>query len=151
MKEICFEITSNEEVWSLIDKRLNNIFIHKFMPHEAISWWKTNLQMPNQEIFEGLKVRNMVFDLHTDLESLNKLLKINTYHLSIYQFHKPVPDTLVMDHLPEHNKQKILIQNGLQHCFSLNFEFLTIASFDADFISAIENDEQFKGRILTQK
>ena len=151
MKNLCFEINSNEEIWSLIDKNLNNIFIHKFMPNERIGWWKTNLKMPNNILFENLEVRNMEFDIRTDLNGLKEILEINTNQLRIYQFEKPLPETLVLEFLPESNRQNILLQNGLKHFFFCDFEFLTIESVDSEFINEIEKNETFTERITERK
>ncbi len=151
MKEIVFEIHSNEEIWTLIDKNFNHIFIHKFMPNEAIEWWKTDIRMKNGETYGNLKVRNMQFDILTDLNGLKRILDMNTYHLSIYQFDKPVPDTLSLEYLPESNREKILQQNGLKHCYNCDFEFMTIASSSEKFIKDIEDNELFKERIDERK
>lgn len=73
MKEITLRTNSNDEIWSLIDKNLDHILIHKFMPCEAIAWWKTDIKMKNDEFFEQLQVRNMTFDIQTDLDGLKKI------------------------------------------------------------------------------
>ncbi|RZL36467.1 MAG: hypothetical protein EOO96_06930 [Pedobacter sp.] len=151
MTKITFEINSNEELWSLIDKNLNHILIHKFTPNLAIEWWATDIKMKNGELFKDLKVRNMEFDITTDLNGLNKLIELNTHQLRIYQFDKPIPDTLSLEHLPENNRDKILAQNGLKHIFFCNFEFLTVASLNEDFIKNIENNALFKDRIEERK
>lgn len=151
MKELVFEINSNEEIWELIDKNFNHIFIHKFMPNKAIEWWSTNLKMKNNETFENLSVRNMEFDISTDLAGLQKILTLNTYQLRIYQFDKPIPHTLSLEHLPENNRKKILQQNGLKQSYFCDFEFLTISSVDDKFIEGIENNPIFRDRIEERK
>ncbi|RZJ98798.1 MAG: hypothetical protein EOO46_24100 [Flavobacterium sp.] len=151
MKEITFEINSNEELWSLIDKNLNHILVHKFTPNLAIEWWATDIKMKDGELFKGLKVRNMEFDITTDLIGLKKLIELNTHQLRIYQFDKPIPGTLSLEHLPENNRDKILAQNGLKHIFFCNFEFLTVASLSDEFIAEIKNNEVFKDRIEERK
>lgn len=151
MENLCFEINSNEEIWSLIDKNINNVFIHKFMPNERISWWKTNVKMPNDILFENLEVRNMEFDIQTNLEGLKQILDINTNQLRIYQFEKPLPDTLALEYLPEKNRENILLQNGLKHFFFCDFEFITIETSDPEFLNKIENNVTFKERIEQRK
>lgn len=151
MKELMFEINSNEEIWELIDKNFNHIFIHKFMPNQAIEWWSTDLKMKNNETFENLSVRNMEFDISTDLGGLEKILTLNTYQLRIYQFDKPIPHTLSLEHLPENNRGKILQQNGLKQTYFCDFEFLTISSVNDKFIEGIENNPIFRDRIEERK
>lgn len=151
MKELVFEINSNEEIWELIDKNFDHIFIHKFMPNQAIEWWSTDIKMKNGDTFENLAVRNMEFDISTDLAGLRKILTLNNYQLRIYQFDKAIPHTLSLEHLPEYNREKILQQNGLKHTYFCDFEFLTISSTEEKFIEEIENNPIFRERIEERK
>jgi hypothetical protein len=151
MKEITFDINSNEEIWTLIDKNYNHILIHKFMPNQTIEWWKTDIKMKNNETYEKLKVRNMEFDILTDLNELKKILELNTNQLRIYQFDKPVPNTLSLEYLPQNNREQILQQNGLKHFYFCDFEFLTISSSSEKFIKDIEENKLFKERIEERK
>jgi hypothetical protein len=137
MKEITIELQSNDHLWDLLDKSLNAIYIYKFNPNEALEWWKTNITVQGTEL-KNISVRQMEFDINTDLAGLKTLLGFNTYHMSIYQFDNPVPDTLNIDRLPEHSRLKILKQNGLHHIFFVHFEFVTIHSFDEDFIKGLD-------------
>ncbi|MBW8359863.1 MAG: hypothetical protein K0M63_08710 [Weeksellaceae bacterium] len=147
MTELTFEINSSDELWTLIDKRFNHILIYKFTPNEAVAWWKTDLKMKDGELFENLSVRNMEFDIRTDLDGLKRILELNTPHISIYQFDKPVPDTLALQYLPPQHLESILRQNGLKNTYSCEFEFLSVASADGKFIAAIEADPLFCARI----
>lgn len=151
MEEIIVDINSNEEIWTLIDKNYNHIFIHKFTPNEMIEWWKTDIRMKNNEIFEKLEVRNMKFDILTDLNGLKKILDLNTNHLRIYQFEKPISNTLSIEYLTQNNLEQILQQNGLKHFYFCDFEFLTISSSSEKFIKDIEDNELFKERIEERK
>ena len=45
MKEITIELKSENELWSLFDKRYDYILIHKFNPNEAILWWKSDIRV----------------------------------------------------------------------------------------------------------
>ncbi len=151
MQELTFEIESNQEIWELFDKDLDSIFIHKFMPNQAIEWWKTDLKTQNGAEFKNLSVRQMEMDVQTDLSGLKKILELNTNQLRIYQFEKPISDTLEMEKLPEKNRNLILKQNGLKHFFSVNFEFITVGSFESEFISGIELNPKFEKRIEDSK
>ncbi len=151
MKELTFEINSNKEIWELIDKELNTIFIHKFVPNEVIEWWKTDLKTQSGTELKNLSVRQMEMDVQTDLNGLKKILELNTRQLRIYQFDKPISDTLEIDRLPEKNRNLILKQNGLKHLFFVNFEFITIGSFESDFLSGIELNPKFEKPITERK
>ncbi|WP_417237477.1 hypothetical protein [Bizionia paragorgiae] len=151
MNELTFEINSNEEIWELFDKDLNSIFIHKFVPNEVIEWWKTDLKTQNGTEFKNLSVRQMEMDVQTDLNGLKKILELNNRQLRIYQFEKPISDTLEIQRLPEKNRNLILKQNGLKHFFFIDFEFITIGSFESEFISGIELNPKFGKRIVERK
>lgn len=143
MFEITIEINSSEDIWQIIDKKVNAIFIHKFNPNNVIEWWKTDLKSKNSDTIKNLSVRQLVVDIQTDLDGLKQILKLNSNQLRIYQFEKNIPDSLIIENLPEKSRFEILKQNGLRHFFFLDFEFLTIRSFDNDFINSISNDINF--------
>ena len=143
---LTFEINSNGEIWELFDKKLNSIFIHKFVPNEIIEWWKTDLITQSGTEFKNLSVRQMEMDIQTDLNGLKKILELNTNQLRIYQFEKPISDTLEIGSLPEKNRNQIL-----KHFFFVDFEFITIGSFESEFISGIESNPKFERRIMERK
>ena len=151
MNELTFEINSNEEIWELFDKKVDSIFIHRFIPNETLEWWKTDFKTSYGKEFKNLSVRLMEMDVQTDLNGLKKILELNTRQLRIYQFDKPVPDTLYFERLPESNRNQILKQNGLKHFFFVNFEFITVGSFDSEFINNIETNPTFEKRFLERK
>ena len=143
MKELTFEINSNSEIWELFDKDVNSIFIHKFLPNEVIEWWKTDLKTQSGIEFKNLSVRQMEMDIQTDLNGLKKVLELNTNQLRIYQFEKQISDTLEIDRLQENKRIEILKKNGLKHFFFIDFEFITIGSFDFEFLKEIESNSKF--------
>lgn len=151
LKQITFEIESNEELWQLFDQSLNHILLHEFMPHEAIEWWKTDMKAADGTEFKNLSVRQMEMDVQTDLPGLKKILGLNTSYLRVYQFDKPIPNTLEIHRLPETSRENILAQNGLQHVFFIDFEFVTISSFRSEFIEAIQAHPNFGDRISDRK
>jgi hypothetical protein len=151
MHELTFEIESNEEIWEVFDKKLNSIFIHRFVPNEVIQWWKTDLITQTGTELNNLSVRQMQMDVQTDLNGLKKIIELNNRYLRVYQFDRPIPDTLEIERLPEMSRDLILKQNGLKHWFILNFEFLTIGSFDSEFIRGIEQNPTFEKRIEERK
>ncbi|MVO08144.1 hypothetical protein GOQ30_03065 [Flavobacterium sp. TP390] len=151
MNELTFEINSNEEIWDLLDKDFNAIFIHKFVPNEAIEWWKTDFKTQNGTEFKNLSVRQMEMDVQTDLNGLKRIIELNTRQLRIYQFEKSISNTLEIERLPEKNRNQILKENGLKHFFFVNFELITIRSFESEFIKGIEQNPKFVKRITKRK
>lgn len=150
MTELTFEIKNNKEIWELIDKNLNSVFIHKFMPNHAIEWWQTDIKTKYGVGFQNISVRKMEMDVQTDLIGLKKIIELNTHHLHIYQFANNIPDSLDFDRLSTINRNSILKNNGLKHWLLINYEFITIGSFDPDFITAIATNPSYKNRIYAQ-
>ncbi len=148
MKEITLEANSNEEIWSLFDHNIDIIFIHGFSLNESSEWYTIDLKTERGLEFKNQSVRQLEMDVQTDLNGLKKILQQNTRQLRIYQFEKPVPSSLILEHLPDKNRNQILKQNGLKHFFFVNFEFVTIESFDPEFIDAIKSNPIFEKRII---
>ncbi len=147
MFEITIEINSNEDIWLILDKKMNSIFIHKFNPNNTIEWWKTDLKIKNGSTFKNISVRELVCDIQTDLDGLKQILELTTNQLRIYQFEKKIADSLIIENIPEKSRFEILKQNGLRHFFFLDFEFLTISSFDINFINRIKKNQDFENRM----
>jgi len=139
MEYLRIEINSNNDVWRLIDKSLEYNLLLNFRPNEILEWWKTDIHLKQGKILKGITVRDLQFDLITDLKGLKELLQLNVHQFEIYQFNKPVSDTFRIQSLPGDNKEKILQDNGLVHIFDCRFEILQISSMDTKFIAKIKN------------
>lgn len=138
---------SNEKLCEIFDQKFPFILIERFEPNSVSKWWETDLKFLGNQ-FKNLSIRHMIFDIQTDLEGLKKIVELNTIYLSIYQFDKSVPETLVPRFLPDKNKERILKQNGLKHHYWFNFEFLTITSFEEEFLTEIKMNEEKFGVII---
>lgn len=148
MHRIKLTLESKTEILSLFDPLVPHFFVHRFDPKPAISWFKADLKTSNGFEIENVDVRSMQFDLLTDLKGIGKILELNTSQLSIYQFDRKLPDTLLLENLPAESRYKILQNNGLKHFFGIEFEFLIVESFDLEFIRSIEQDPLFRERIV---
>jgi hypothetical protein len=150
MEVIVFEIESNDEIFQLVDKKFEHFFIHKFNPQDTVEWNKADLKILGLDLI-NTSVRKMEFDVLTDFEGLKKIIAFNTNQLKIYQFNKPIPDTLLLESLPESSRKKILLQNGFQHSFFIDFEFVTIESADQEYLQSIRKSPVFSKRIEDMK
>ena len=121
------------------------------MPNEVIEWWKTDIKTNNGIELKNLFVRQMEMDVQTDLNGLRDILNLNTGQLRIYQFVHPISDTLEIDRLPEDNRNEILKKNGLKHFFFIDFESITIGTYEPEFLKQIETHPIFEVRILERK
>ncbi len=138
MESISFQVESNEELWEIVDKSVPYIFLHRFNPHQSIEWFNGSVSVESNEIVKNGLIRNMQFDLQTDLSTLQQILQMNHYYLSIYQFNKPIPGTLVIENLPEENNNSILQQNGLEHIIWIEYEWVRVSSFNSAYLSRLK-------------
>ncbi|MGD1842852.1 MAG: hypothetical protein ACFB0B_18425 [Thermonemataceae bacterium] len=146
MHSITFEIQNSIEIMELFDKTLEVYFIHKLMLRPTLEWFSLDLKIDDGFALEKANVRSLAFDLQTDLEGIKKIIALPIHQLRIYQFDRKVPDTLMIENLPEASREEVLKENGLKHFFWINFEFITIASFYSDFLETIEHHPTFKDR-----
>lgn len=147
MESIRFTLNSNTDILDIIDKTAEHILIHNFQPHNIIEWWESTIKLNPKTTLENISVRNMQFDVQTDISTLVKILELNSNFLDVYQFNNPISDTLLIDNLPSNNAETILIQNGLQHIINIHFESITISSINPDFIKGITENSRFKDLI----
>lgn len=147
MFSITLSLDSNEAVFKLINKNFNHFLIHQFQPTYASDWIQSSIK--NEFVsLENISVRNMSFDIFCDLKKVEEISLLNTKYLNIYQFEKPISDSLQIENLKPEIVDRVLKQNGLQHKYFVNNEFLTMYSFDKKFIEDIENDAYWKSFIL---
>ena len=149
METIRFTLDSNKEIWEFIDKSVDHILIHNFQAQNYIHWWESTVKIKPTITLENVRVRDMQFDIQTNISGLNQILAIESNFLDIYQFTRPIADTLRIGDLPENNAENILQQNGLQHIISVEFELITVKSFNVDFIKSISNNPIFADRITS--
>ena len=147
MESIRFTVDTNIEIWEFIDKTTEHILVHNFQAHNILEWWESTIKLSPTKTLENIKVRNMQFDIQTNISGLKQILEHESNFLDIYQFNKPISDTLVIDALPNNNAETILMQNGLQYIISVDFESITVSSVRPDFIKSISENPKFADRI----
>ncbi|MDF3025813.1 MAG: hypothetical protein K0S23_120 [Fluviicola sp.] len=147
METIRFTIDTNLEIWEFIDKTVDHILIRSFQAHNILEWWESTVKLSPTNTLKNVKVRNMQFDIQTNISGLRQILEQESNSLDIYQFNKAISDTLVIEALPDNDAERILIQNGLQHIISVNFESITVLSIRPDFIKGIAENSTFATRI----
>ncbi len=148
MEQVIFRNLDNSEVWEIIDKNAEHILIHQFNPHQIIEWWNASISIKKNLELKNVLVRQMQFDLLTNLSGLKSILDENFLFLDIYQFNKHVADTLEINRLPESSKENILIQNGLEYIIRIQLEDTIIESYNEDFIAKIRENPLINDRII---
>jgi hypothetical protein len=140
-------LNTNDEVIKLIDKDYNHFLIHQFNPTYSSDWKHADVKM-NGVSLKDITVRKMSFDILCDIKKVEEITLLNIPYLNIYQFSKPISDSLLIENLKPVIKDRILLQNGLQRKYFINNEYITIYSFDESFINNIENNPYWKDSIL---
>lgn len=147
MYSTTLSLDNNEAVYQLINKNFNHFLIHQFQPNYSSEWVKSTIR--NKIIsLENITTRKMSFDILCDLKKVKEISLLNTKYLNIYQFKKPVPDSLLIDNLKAEMIDNVLQQNGLQHKYFINNEYLTVYSFNKEFIQIIEDDPVWRNFII---
>lgn len=136
MFHVTLVLDSNDTFLKVIDQNFNHFFAHKFNPNATIEWFSGDLKTKSGSL-KNTDFRNMTFDVRTDFEGVKELLNFSPYGMNLYQFNKPLSGSLVLESLNESSINKVLQQNGLQHTYSLAYEFLSISSFDEAYIESI--------------
>ncbi|MFO0355949.1 MAG: hypothetical protein ACK50A_03270 [Sphingobacteriaceae bacterium] len=147
MDSITFTLDSNKEIWEFLDKTVDHVLVHHFHAHNYIEWWTSTIKINPEITLDNVKVRNMTFDILTNVAGLKQILDVESNFLDIYQFTKPLADSLTIEALPKDNAINILKQNGLQHIITVDFEFITVKSFNKDFINSIRNNPFYADKI----
>lgn len=147
MEFIRFTLDSNNEIWDFIDNSAEYILIHDFYPHDTIEWWESTIKISPNIILENIKVRNLRFDIQTNITGLKQIIDLNNNFIEIYQFTKPIPNAFEINRLPKNNAEKILVENGLQYIIDIQFESITVSSIHPEFIKNIAKNPLFADRI----
>jgi hypothetical protein len=140
-------LNTNEAVFKLINKNFNHFLIHQFNPTYTSEFTKASIKSKGINLTD-ITVRKMSFDVLCDLKTIKEISLLNTKYLNIYQFNKPISDSLLIENLKPEIVDRVLKQNGLQHKYFLNHEFLSIYSFDEEYIHNIEQHPDWKSSIL---
>ena len=148
MDRLILRNIDNSELWQIIDKKAEHILIHQFNPHQTIEWWSTSIQIKEDFELKNVSVRQMTFDLLTNLDGLKKILDLNSLYLNIYQFNRPISGTLLIYDLPEKSKDSILKQNGLEYIIENNLEDTIVYSFNIDFLNNLRQNPLIKDKVL---
>lgn len=147
MFSITLSITESKTIIDIINKEHNHFLVHQFNPTYSYDWMKTTVK--NEIIsLDNISIRKMSFDILCDLKTIEKITQSHTHYLNIYQFNKTVSNSLVIENLNTNTIDKILLQNGLEYKYFINNEYLTVYSFDKEFITKIEKHPVLKNLII---
>lgn len=149
MEKLIYRNLNEQEIWDIIiDKKSDHILLHEFNPNYTLEWWLASIKLKNDIKLNNILVRNMCLDIQTNLSVLKTILDLNTLYLSVYQFDKIISGTLILQDLPEKNKENILKQNGLKHIIENDIEDTIIQSFDKNFIDNIRQNNIISNRLI---
>jgi hypothetical protein len=67
--------------------------VHQFHPTYSSEWLDANIKTKFVS-FNNLTVKKMSFDILCDLKTIQEISLLNTKYLNVYQFDKPISDSL---------------------------------------------------------
>lgn len=104
----------------LLNPNVPYIWVRNHMPNPTVKWWITHLPISTSDTVMQMKVRNLRYDLQMETQQfLDNLKEFVPFGIEIYQFDRPVPDTLTLNQIPEDKRTKVLLNNGGQSAFFL--------------------------------
>ena len=88
------------------------VWILDHSPHNYCEWWEATVPLTDAETIRA-SVRLLTYDLQLATnEFLARTHLFDTYGLVLVQADRPMPNTLVLSHVPEAQRDEVLIQNG---------------------------------------
>jgi hypothetical protein len=139
MKSIVFKDLTNDQIVDILDPAIPNILIPGFRPHKNRRWQLTDIDLGLDDGLKRVNARDLTVDLMTDKRTAEQILKNGYFNqLSLFQFTKPIPDTLKVSELPVATMDEILIHNGLINRVWVNYEFVEFSSKDDDYFEMIK-------------
>ena len=96
-----------------LDATVPWVWILGHRPNPFVQWWQTTvpLSMTGTD-FTGL-VRHLSFDLQMPTQDfILRAADFDDHGLVLIQSHKPMPDTLSLDSIPDSHQNAVLMQNG---------------------------------------
>lgn len=108
------EELNSDLTMTLLDSTAPYVWIPHHRPLLYMKWWEAEVPINEDgKQFRG-RIRNLDYDL---LISLNDFARLKDAIMSegfeLYQSLKPIPDTLMLDHIPHKNRLKVLRDNNV--------------------------------------
>lgn len=102
----------------LLDPMIPFVWIVGYQPNPRSEWWHCRLPMSRSGRPAPVEVRGLRCDLLMPTSRFFERLD-DFDGLDLFQMRRSVPDTLVLEALEDHDRVRILVQNGLYASFSL--------------------------------
>src|SRR5262249_47003032 len=119
----------------LLDPEVPFVWVAGHYPNRRLEWWNCRLPISHSDRPFAVEVRGLRCDL--PMSTSQFLERPSDFGgLFLHQMRRKVPDTLVLDGLEDHNRVRILVQNGLFASFYLPHA-MECASFATDERSAM--------------
>src|SRR5262249_48617483 len=120
----------------LLDPDVPFAWVVGHYPKRRLEWWRCRLPLSPSSEPLPLQVRGLRCDLLMPTrEFLERLSEFDG--LVLHQMRREVPNTLLLDGLDDHNRVRVLVENGLFASFYLPHE-MECATFTTIELSAME-------------
>lgn len=124
----------------LLHPAADYIWIHRHWPDATLRWRTDDVPISPNDVLGGVEVRAMEFDLMLRRRRfLDELDRFLPHGMHLTQLSKPVPDSLWLPSLPEDQRERILIDNGMTTQFELPHAggIAQFSSTDRDHIESV--------------
>ena len=122
-----------------LDPSITYVWILGHMPCPAIKWWDAEVPIdPDNSL--NVQVRDLRYDLQMETSEFIKQVDLfNEFGLVLIQSTKPMPDTLMLERIPEEHQSKVLINNGavLRMFLPHAIETAMIVSYRKGYLGAL--------------
>ena len=107
-----------EVLRDLLDPEVPFVWVVGHAPNRCLEWWTCRLPLGRSDEPRPLEIRGLYFDVHLPTgEFLERLAEFDG--LVLHQMQRRVPNSLVLHDLPDRDRTRILVQNGLVASFYL--------------------------------
>jgi hypothetical protein len=103
-------------VAQLLDPSVPFVWVVGHSPHRVLEWWKLDLPVAHGEPPRSLQVRNLWCELLFDTSEFMEVAG-QFDGLTLYQMARRVPNTLIVERLPEERLYSVLRDVGLSAHF----------------------------------
>lgn len=125
---------------TFLDVSVPWVWILGHCPNQRVQWWKTIVPLNTTgSVFNG-SVRNLCLDLQLSTSDfISRATEFDDHGLLLIQSQKQMPDTLLLERIPELQQTDVLIQNGATMRIYLPhaIETAQVKSFTKGYLSNI--------------
>lgn len=108
-----------EDLVHLLDPDVPLVHVSRHFPVSEIKWWTTQVPL-SAGVSRATRIRHLSYDLEmTTAEFLKEIEAFKSHGLDVYQLHKSLPSSCVVEYLPREQRSSTLLGLGMESHFQL--------------------------------